>query len=302
MVAALALFALQWVHVDALTHAWLVLQLHRFGDPPMARLATMLHMTGAKMWVPLVAAGIVYVVIMLSDRLFGFAHRAIVAVRHPVAKAKAQPVTPTDVQSEEDRAKLYKEYRKIEAALKEAKKRQCTFLSVDVVGSTGMKQGENELAITATFRAYEELLKRTFKATHAWKESWTPDGVMILFQNRDDAVAAAQTILEKLLAFNEKDNTLKTRFDVRCGINEGEVVVFDDSDVEKLVDHVIDVAGHMQKYAKPGSLLLSADVFKMLGNQSGFVPTEQEVDGYKTYAWTPQPASTAQAAASMESP
>ena len=178
--------------------------------------------------------------------------------------------------------------KQIEKQLKEAKKKNCTFLSVDVVGSTTMKDGETEIAITSTFRAYEELLRRTFKATKAWKESWTPDGVMICFLHREDAVEAAKTILTQLLAFNQHGNALKTPFNVRCGINEGEVVIFDDSDVEKLVEHTIDVAGHMQKYATPGSLLLSKEVYDVLEDTAGFRPAGKDVDGYQTYEWTPK--------------
>ena len=111
--------------------------------------------------------------------------------------------------------------------------------------------------------------------------------LMICYLNREDAIKAAQTILEQLLVFNHRDNALKTAFDVRCGINEGDVVVFEDSDLEKLVEHVIDVAGHMQKHAKPRTLRLSKDLYDVLQDTIGFRPTGEEVDGYQTYEWSP---------------
>lgn len=287
MLACLLLFAGEFVHAAWFTRLWPVVQVHRFGDPFVARFTGWLHMSHARPYVPLAMAVIVYVAIFVSDQIFGFIHRTLHVMRaQPVRKPQAA-ATPTGVESEENREQLYKEYRKIEKALKEAKRKRCSFLSVDVVGSTSMKSGETEIAITSTFRAYEEMLKRTFRATHAWKESWTPDGVMICFLNREDAVEAAKTILQKLLTFNDGDNALKSRFEVRCGVNEGDVVVFEDSDLEKLVEHTIDVAGHMQKYAKPGTLWLSKDVYDVLEDQAGFVPTGQEVDGYATYQWTP---------------
>lgn len=291
ILGSLLLFAVGFVHAPAFEQSWPVRDLHHAGDPLVGRLTALLHLPAFRFYMPLVLTAIIYLIILISDRLFGMLHGFIRMLQ--VAKVRrpaAAPAASGNVESEKAREQLYKEYRKIEKSLKEAKKKRCTFLSVDVVGSTGMKNGETEIAITATFRAYEELLKRTFKATKAWKESWTPDGVMICFLNREDAIEAAQTILQKLLVFNEKDNALKTRFDVRCGVNEGEVVVFEDSDVQKLVEHVIDVAGHMQKYAKPGTLLLSAELFELLENPSGFAPGDTEVDGYKTYEWAPQPA------------
>ncbi|MFY9665649.1 MAG: hypothetical protein WAK19_14495, partial [Candidatus Cybelea sp.] len=65
------------------------------------------------------------------------------------------------------------------------------------------------------------------------------------------------------------------------------VVIFEDSTVEKLVERTIDVAGHMQKYAAPGTLLLSTEVYGALGDQAGFRETGREVDGYSTYEWSP---------------
>ena len=290
ILGALLLFGVQFVHISGFQDSWPVLKLHHYGDPIVLRLATLLHLPGLITWMPLVLAALVYLVIFISDQLFGVLHNFVQILRTaPSRRPKAVPASEAGVESEKAREQLYKEYRKIEKTLKEAKRKQCTFLSVDVVGSTGMKDGETEIAITSTFRAYEELLKRTFKATHAWKESWTPDGVMICFLNREDAIEAGKTILEKLIPFNSGGgNALKTRFDVRVGANEGEVVVFEDSDLEKLVEHVIDVAGHMQKHATPGTLLLSKELYEVLEDPGGFERAGKEVDGYQTYQWTPK--------------
>ena len=287
IVGSLILFAAPYVHVPAFQRSRPIELLHHYADPIVHHFAALLPVPGLTAYMPLVMAVIVYLLIVISDRIFGAIHNLLQAAR--MRRPKGAPAVATGVESEKAREQLYKEYRKIQQTLKEARRRRCTFLSVDVVGSTGMKSGETEIAITSTFRAYEELLRRTFKATRAWKESWTPDGVMICYLNRDDAVKAAQTILERLLVFNQGDNALKTAFDVRCGINEGEVVVFEDSDLEKLVEHVIDVAGHMQKHAKPGTLRLSKDCYDVLENTIGFRPTGEEVDGYQTYEWSPKP-------------
>jgi class 3 adenylate cyclase len=287
MLGSIVLFGIQFVRAPEFQHSWPVVGLHHYGDPLVLRLTTLLHLPGFRFFMPLVMAVIVYVLMLISDQLF-LGLRKFLDAAFTVRRKAAPSPRAAGVESEKAREELYKEYRQIEKQLKEAKKKNCTFLSVDVVGSTSMKDGETEIAITSTFRAYEELLRRTFKATKSWKESWTPDGVMICFLHREDAVEAAQTILTELVAFNHHGNALKTAFNVRCGINEGDVVIFDDSDVEKLVEHTIDVAGHMQKYATPGTLLLSKEVYDVLEDTAGFRPAGKDVDGYQTYEWAPK--------------
>jgi class 3 adenylate cyclase len=288
ILASLFLFVVEVFHLTGLARSWTVEQLHHFGDPFVTVIAGWLP-APIKHYAPLLLAAIIYIVMMISDRLFAAARRATALPKPaPASKTKAA-AGPATVESEKARAQLYKEYQQIEAALREAKRRRCAFLSVDVVRSTAIKSGEPEIAVTSTFRAYEDLLRRTFKATRAWKDSWTPDGVMICFLNLSDAVKAAQTILQQLPAFNERQNRLKTNFEVRCGVNEGEVVIFEDSAVEKLVERTIDVAGHMQKEARPGTLLLSKEVYDALQDRSGFHATGQEVDGYPTYEWSLEP-------------
>ncbi|HET6276281.1 MAG TPA: adenylate/guanylate cyclase domain-containing protein [Candidatus Cybelea sp.] len=287
--ASLLLFAAAFVHVNGITNSWPMMQLHHIGDPIVGGIAGWLP-PPAKRYAPLLLAVIIYAIMLISDRLFAGARRAVISAKAAQGNKKKGPPTAASVESERARAQLYKEYEQIEKALKDAKRRRCAFLSVDVVGSTSIKSGESEIAITSAFRAYEDLLRRTFKATRAWKDSWTPDGVMVCFVNLADAIKAGQSILQQLPAFNERSNRMKAKFEVRCGVNEGEIVIFEDSAIEKLVEQTIDVAGHMQKYATPGTLWVSSDVYDALQDRAGFRATGQEVDGYATYEWSPQPA------------
>lgn len=189
-------------------------------------------------------------------------------------------------ETEQQRAVLLKRYREIEDALKSASKKSCTFLSIDVVGSTKMKVGERKTAIDATFQAYEELVRRTFDSYGVWKETWTPDGVMACFLDCELAVNAAQQILSALPAFNHQENQLRTPIRIRCGLNEGEVAIFEDSQLEKVADHSIDIAGHMQKYAAEDALQISDLIYDKLQRRDGFVATGRQVDGFNTYEWT----------------
>jgi len=247
----------------------------------MARIAGAFHAPVLKRYVPLVFALVAYLLVLALDRIFAVIHRELWA-RAPLPKAQTAVLT---ADSEEAREELLRRHREIEQALNEAKRKRCTFLSIDVVGSTQMKEGESDIDITATFKAYEELLKRTFLLNRAWKQAWTPDGVMICFLDRDRALASGKTILEKLEPFNARDNKLKTPFQVRCGMNEGEVAIFEDTNLEKVVDHVIDVAGHMQKHAGPDTLWLSEELYNSLDDRSGFGPADMQVDGFTVYEW-----------------
>lgn len=193
------------------------------------------------------------------------------------------------VESEEAREELVKRYREIEKTLKTAKRKSCAFLSIDVVGSTTMKVGESHTAVTATFTAYEEMVRKVFQQYEAWKQAWTPDGVMVCFLQVDLAVAAAKRLLHNLKTFNTTESHLRTPFRVRCGVNAGEVPIFEDSKLERIADQVIDVAGHMQKHTEADTLWLSEEVYNSLADKVGFQPTSHVVDGHKVYEWSLEP-------------
>jgi serine/threonine protein kinase len=50
-------------------------------------------------------------------------------------------------------------------------------------------------------------------------------------------------------------------------------------------DHVIDVAGHMQKYAEPDTIFVAADLIRKSKVKRGFARAGTEVDGYDAYVW-----------------
>ncbi|HET7840726.1 MAG TPA: hypothetical protein VFM21_03935, partial [Terriglobia bacterium] len=165
------------------------------------------------------------------------------------------------------------------------KPRWCAFLSIGVVDAEAMKQGEDPEKITRSFGAYERMLEEIFRLTGAWKEAWTPDGVMVCYLDAYLAVDAAQRALKGLEDFNRDHNEIAQPFRVCCGLNEGNVVIFEDSKLQKVADRVIDVAGHMQKKARANSLWLSSEVYDRLEMKSGFYPAMAQVDGYTVLEW-----------------
>ena len=298
----LVLFGLQFQHASKLDEVWVILQLRHYGNPLVA---------GAGAWfkwawppppdnwsfLPIGVALLTWGIKIAADAVFNRGYRMLGKlwpVPQPLsASAFGVPGTSgfeavaATADSEQARDELLKRYREIEKALKAAKRKQCTFLAIDVVGSSQMKVGERETEIAATFQAYEEMLRKIFDQYGAWKQAWTPDGVMICFLDRELAFGAAQRILQSLKRFNELENRLRTPFSVRCGMNEGEVPIYEDSRLEKVADHVIDVAGHMQKQGTPDTLWVSAETYATLANKTGFQPLEAVVDGYQVYEWNP---------------
>lgn len=292
----LALFSLQFPHSPEWDRLWLVLQVRELGDPIVARVALWANLgwpSSSMSYLPLGLALVAWISKSTVDAFFlpilGFLRRRGPSPEQVMESLALFGGAGVDVpaDSEQARGLLLNRYREIERTLKAAKRKRCVFLSIDVAGSTQMKEGEREMAITVTFQAYMEMLQEIFGQHSAWKEAWTPDGVMICFLQVDLAVAAAQSVLRRLRKFNRTENMLRTPISVRCGLNEGEVSIFEDTNLEKFAHRVIDVSGHMQKHAQPNTLWLSTEVYDQLSDQSGFKPAGREVDGHEVFEWSP---------------
>jgi class 3 adenylate cyclase len=300
----LLLFALQFFTSPRLHGFWPIQRLQDWGNPVVAWIGSWVRApwpSSKVSFFPLGLAIAAWLVVLAADAIFEKGHRLLgrlLLASGPRGVAVPRPGSPdllgldlrgVPTDSEQERGELLKRYREIESALKLAKRKRCAFLAVDVVGSTQMKVGEDDTDVAATFQAYEELLKTLFDRYAAWKVAWTPDGVMACFLRLEFAVATGQSVLRSLPQFNETENRLRTPFRVRCGLNEGEVKIYEDTKLEKVADHVIDVAGHMQKQGMPNSLWLSDEIYNVLSDKEGFRPTGQVVDGLASYEWTVEP-------------
>jgi serine/threonine protein kinase/class 3 adenylate cyclase len=186
-----------------------------------------------------------------------------------------------------DRLSLLRQYSETQKQLSKGQ-RHLAFLAADVVGSTAMKRDEDKLLIEHAFAEYRKFIERILRENNVWKASYTPDGLMAAFHSVDDAVAAGKQILSEIQFFNEGVHKLRSEFRIRCGVNAGEVIFPDEKTVEQITDFVIDLAGHMQKYAAPNALWLSKDVLETAKEREGFtLVSTQEVDNRVTYEWTP---------------
>ena len=295
----IVLFGLQFGHAPKLDTWIVIINLKRYGDPFLAEVGSWAGVTwpapiGTWGFLPLVVALLTWLLKVMLDAGLQRPVDALGAKLEGKTGEKKEDTLISQLHgrpldSKRSREDLLKRYRELESALKSSTRKRCAFLSIDVAGSTKMKQGETETAIAATFQAYEELLNRVFEEHGAWKVAWTPDGVMVCFLQLDLALAAGQAVLKGLKEFNATENKLRTSFRVRCGLNEGEVAIYEDSKLEKVADHVIDVAGHMQKEAAQNTLWVGKEVYDMLGDKTGFVASSQVVDDLNVYEWNPEP-------------
>src|SRR5688572_17638650 len=194
---------------------------------------------------------------------------------------KMESLKPGDAKSREELIQLMIETKKKLDSLA----REVAFLAIDVVGSTDMKLGEDKAFVEHDFREYKKLVEAAMQHHGALKSAWTPDGVMICFPNVDGAIAAAQEVLNQLERFNREVKTVKTQFRVRCGINAGSVHYDKSSRMEEMSDRVIDIAGHMQKYAAADTIFIARDVLEKGSDATGFRSADQEVDGFPVYMW-----------------
>lgn len=160
-----------------------------------------------------------------------------------------------------------------------------TFLALDVVGSTKMKEGEDPYVIEQSFADYRKLVERMLRRHGAYKQTWTPDGQMAAFHSPQSAVDCGKDILSALPEFNREISRMATDFRVRVGANAGVVSCDDEIPMEEMSDFTIDVAGHMQKYAEPDSLWIAEEVYENLDDPAGFAANGEEVDQRNVYVW-----------------
>jgi class 3 adenylate cyclase len=186
--------------------------------------------------------------------------------------------------NKKDREELLKLFAATKKKL-DAMGRDLAFLSIDVVDSTGMKQGEEKASAEHDFMEYKRFVDSKLTSNGALKSAWTPDGVMSCFASVDSAVRAGREVIQGLDAFNKNVKTMRQDFRVRCGINHG-YVYFDESvPMEEMSDRVIDIAGHMQKHAPPDTICVAKPTVEPMQERQGFAPAGNVVDGYEVYVW-----------------
>lgn len=170
--------------------------------------------------------------------------------------------------------------------------RNLAFLSIDVVDSTGMKHGEEKAAVEHDFKEFKRYVEGHLHDHGCLKTAWTPDGAMGCFAALGNAIAAGRDIIDGLPTFNERIKTMQRDFAVRGGINAGYVYFEDATPLEEVSDHVIDVAGHLQKNAAPNTIAVWKTTLAPVSDPAAWAPLGKEVCGAEAYFWQPRASAT----------
>jgi class 3 adenylate cyclase len=197
--------------------------------------------------------------------------------------SKKPPVAPQGIKSKISRhKKLEQEQYKAMLDLY-SHYQDGTFLSLDIVSSTKLKEGESSLAVINSFQAFQAYIKEHI--ARAASTVFSGDGVMCLFKDPQRAVDTALKILQDLTQFNQQASSLKRDFNVRIGINSGPILMEETSDLGTVTEQTIDIAGHLQKYGKPGRLLISRSTWDHIQQQDKFIKEWRKIDKTEVYRY-----------------
>jgi class 3 adenylate cyclase len=186
--------------------------------------------------------------------------------------------------TKEEREELIKMYTEMKKKI-ESMRSYLAFLSIDVVDSTGLKEGEEKEIVELDFKKYKQFVENILSANNCLKSAWTPDGVMCCFMTVEASIKTAKEMITSLEYFNQRAKVMKKDFKVRCGINTGHVYFSESIPLEEMSDQVIDIAGHMQKNAPPNSILVAKALIEATEDRTYFSPTDKLVDGYEVCVW-----------------
>ncbi|MCC6442206.1 MAG: adenylate/guanylate cyclase domain-containing protein [Armatimonadetes bacterium] len=168
----------------------------------------------------------------------------------------------------------------------ESQKQHRAFLSVDVVGSSEMKQTGPALAVEHSFGQYRQWVEKAIHAYDGEVHSAAGDGVMGMFSTDAAAVRAARQLHQELAHFNETRNRLPFPFHIRCGISAGEVAIDEGAPLGEIQSPVIDRAAVLQKKAEPGDILVSGEVAGAALTELGRIkPLPHPVQGEPAFSW-----------------
>jgi len=148
--------------------------------------------------------------------------------------------------------------------------RDGSFLDVDVVDSYHLKADEERPErVVVSFERFRALVEGVVEEHGGQVLNSNGDEVMAFFASADAALAGGRAILARLPAWNAAENRLANDFQVRIGIHTGRSPV----DLQRGVAYspVLDGAGHLQKAAPIGGILLSKSTFDALGAREGLV-------------------------------
>lgn len=177
----------------------------------------------------------------------------------------------------------------IRQTLQEAFRRELTVASLDLAGSTALKQSSGgTIAIGPVFNAYRMLVEKALKEHHCLESIWAGDGTVALFETPSEAVGAAQMIVKELGTINKQFPDTPD-LGVRIGIHTGSVLRDPNQELGQVTSTTLDMTGHIQKDAKVGLVEVSQETLDKLPSAEGWIRIRTARDAnLAIYAWHPE--------------
>ncbi len=166
-----------------------------------------------------------------------------------------------------------------------------SFLSVDIVGSTRMKQMADPLSVEFTFTEYHKFVEMIARRYGGRVHSTAGDGITLAFDSPSQAFGAARTIQTGIIELNTFRNKIGVPIVLRCGIHTGKVMAPDATDVTTInFADVIDISAHLQKVCPPGGIAVSDTAASGLPGGPSAVGSQrvQTDSGAQGYVWVPK--------------
>ena len=167
-----------------------------------------------------------------------------------------------------------------------------TFLNIDIVGSTKMKNGADPLAVEFTFAEFHKFVDSVVRKHGGTVHSTAGDGANLVFDNPQSAFAAAKNIQGGLFELNTMRNKIGVPITLRAGIHTGDAHIPDPENVSSVTfAQVIDIAAHMQDAAPPGGVVVSESAAAFIPGGVASIGTDRVlVDGCYGVVWQPRSA------------
>ncbi len=162
-----------------------------------------------------------------------------------------------------------------------------TFLSIDIVGSTRMKEISDPLSVEFTFNEYHQFVERITKRHGGRIHSTAGDGVICAFEHPVKGLNAAKNIQTGVIELNTFRNKIGVPIVLRCALHTGAVVAPQAGDITSLnFAHVIDIASHLQKETPPGAVTVSdAAAAHIPGGPAAVGSGRVEIMGVRGSVW-----------------
>jgi pSer/pThr/pTyr-binding forkhead associated (FHA) protein len=234
-------------------------------------------------------------VLLRSGQVIQLADRVALRIEIPepvevTSRGRAAAVAAPSRAAEPSLQELMEEKLRREAEIERDFGFTGSFLDLDVVDSHGMKvQASRPEHIIVSFERFRAFARRVVEEHEGQVLNSNGDELMCYFDEPGQAVRAAAALIARLGEFNARENLLVRPFRVRQGIHTGSSLI--DRVRGVAYSPVLDVAGHLQKYAPEDGLLVSEETISHLPDGMRFTPAgevgKEKVAAYRLESLAP---------------